>query len=338
MLITRRQLIVVLVLVAFLGLNLRGVRADGSVARDVGTLASKGSTPPQPLNDAEYQRIVQKIAEAIEAMKQAQERIARGDESSVEKQRDAERKLIEARNKVEELLRQLREQEKERMLADLINRCTRMLEEQQKVYGETKSLDRDLQSAVDALSRNTVSQKSSDQAGIEQGIVKECDKVITVLESEGSTVAFPEAFRQLRNDMQNVVARLKISDVGGLTQNIEEDIVQTLKDMIADLQRARTPTPGGGSPPVDNDPNKPKLLNEIAELKRLRSMQVRINNRTKIYHEVYREQEQLTPEKAGDPQEKAKLEQIQKELQQLAAGEAILQKLTKDMAEGRNKP
>jgi hypothetical protein len=53
---------------------------------------------------------------------------------------------------------------------------------------------------------------------------------------------------------------------------------------------------------------------------------------------VYRGQEQLTPESASDPQEKARLEQIQKELQQLGTGEAILQKLTKDMAQGRNKP
>ncbi len=338
MLITGRTFFVVLLLVTLPGLNRAASLGEAGVLRDVGTLADKGSGPAQPVTDIEYQRIVQKIAEAIEAMKQAEKQIARGDSSSVDKQRDAERKLIEARNKVEELLRQLREKEKERLLANLINRCTRMLEAQEKVYDETKSLDKDLQSAEDTLSKNLVGQKSSDQAGVEKGIIKECDLAIVMLEDEGSTVAFPEAFRQLRNDMQNVEARLKNADVGALTQTIEEDIIQTLKEMIADLKRARTPTPGSGSPPTDNEPNKPRLMDEIAELKRLRSMQIRINNRTKLYHEVYRGQEQATPESVSDPKEKARLEQIQKELQQLGAGEAILQKLTKDMAEGKNKP
>jgi hypothetical protein len=140
--------------------------------------------------------------------------------------------------------------------------------------------------------------------------------------------------------MINVEARLKSTDVGVVTQNIEEDIIGTLKEMIEDLKIARRPVqpPGSGSPPPDNDPNKPRLMNQIAELKRLRSMQIRVNNRTKMYHEAYPTQEQLTPENAKDDKEKAKLVQIQKELHELGVNEAIIRKLTKDIAEGKNKP
>jgi hypothetical protein len=340
MLIISRLSIVVQALVVLLVLSSAGSRADSDPGAfgSIGSFADKGSA--QPLTDSEYQRIVKKIAEAIEDMKQAQQRIAKGDNSSVEKQRDAELKLIEARNKVEELLRQLRQKEMQQTLTRLINRCLHMLEEQEKVYVETKSLDGELQSAEDAGARKVVDQKSSDQSVAEKAIVKECENAIVMLESDATTVAFPECMRQLKNDMQNVEARLKNTDVGPLTQGIEEDIIQTLKEMIEDLKRARTTVgepPGSGSPPPADD-TKPKLMNEIAELRRLRSMQIRINNRTKIYEAVYPAHEQLNPERAKDAEEKTRLEQVQKELRELGASEAVLQKLTRDIAQGKNKP
>src|SRR5262249_14593774 len=176
----------------------------------------------------------------------------------------------------------------------------------------------------------------------ENKIVLECSRAIEILEAEGSTIAFPEGFRQLRKDMVNVQARLKSTDVGAVTQNIEEDIIANLKDMIEDLKKAKQASQGSGSgsgqPPPPSDPKQnQKLLDDIAELKRLRSMQIRVNTRTQMYHKFYPEDEQLKPEGAKDEKEKAKLEQIKKELEELGVNEATIQKITKDMATGKNK-
>jgi hypothetical protein len=228
------------------------------------------------------------------------------------------------------------------MLTNLISRCIKMKEMQEAVYRETKAMDKELQSAEDFNSKRVVEEKSSNQSNDEGKIVIECSHAIDILEAEGSTIAFPEGFRQLRKDMINVQARLKSTDVGAVTQNIEEDIIQTLADMIEDLKKAKKannqPPPPPGNPPPPGDPKQnQKLLDDIAELKRLRSMQIRVNNRTKIYHDFYPSEEQLKPENAKDAKEKAKLEQIQKELQELGVNEATIQKITKDMAEGKNK-
>ena len=69
------------------------------------------------------------------------------------------------------------------------------------------------------------------------GEVRGPQEVIESLEAEASTVAFPEGFRQMRKDMENVQRRLKSSDVGTETQGIEQDIIDNLKDMIEDVRK-----------------------------------------------------------------------------------------------------
>jgi hypothetical protein len=222
-----------------------------------------------------------------------------------------------------------------------------MKEMQQAVLGQTKVLDKELQDAETDVQKKNVDQKSSDlasgsDANTEDKIVLECSHAIDILEAEGSTIAFPEAFRMLRKDMINVQNRLKSTDVGVVTQNIEEDIIANLSDMIEDLKKAKQQQgsgsgSGGGQPPP-SDPNaKQKLLDDINELKRIRSMQIRVNTRTKMYQEYYPNEEQLKPENAKDSKEKTKLEQIQKELQELGVSQDTIRKITKDMATGKNK-
>ena len=68
---------------------------------------------------------------------------------------------------------------------------------------------------------------------------------------------------------------------------IENDIIDTLKEMIDALKKARQdnqnkpqkPQSGGGSPPPQNQ----KLIEELQELKMIRNMQLRVNNRTITY-------------------------------------------------------
>src|SRR5205823_273569 len=114
----------------------------------------------------------------------------------------------------------------------------------------------------------------------------EATKAIDMLQSEGSAVAFPEVFQQVREDMKHVQKRLEGVDTGKVTQAIEEDIISTLKEMIEALKKAKQDLEAKKNPPKGNPgppppPQDQKLLDQIAELKMIRSMQLRVNDRTK---------------------------------------------------------
>src|ERR1700741_2714389 len=90
--------------------------------------------------------------------------------------------------------------------------------------------------------------------------------------------------------MRHVARRLGKADVGTVTQVIEEDIIAVLKEMIDALKKAQKQMQENKNNPNQNqqDPNQnQKLLDLIAELKMVRSMQLRVNSRTKVYGEKY---------------------------------------------------
>jgi len=206
-----------------------------------------------------------------------------------------------AKQKLEELLRQLREEEQKQLLETLIARCKQMKDMQEKVQKLTRA---------SALSIDSHNDKKPDRADIldllkqsddEQKIVVEATKAIELLEAEGSAVAFPEVFQQVREDMKSVARKLKTVDPRKeakiiekdmkVTIAIEQDIIDTLDEMIKALQKElkqkeQKPSPPGpsGQPPPQPDP---KLLNKIQELKMVRAMQVRVNARTELYGKTY---------------------------------------------------
>jgi len=164
--------------------------------------------------------------------------------------------------------------------------------------------------------------KLSDQ---EKDIVAEANKALEILRAEGSAVAFTEVFDQLRQDMKIVQRRLGVVDPGKVTQSIETDIIDTLKEMIAALKKKQQeitqgrPPAGDGPPPPKQDPN---LLDQIAELKMIRSLQARIGSRTNT---LGREVEQ-----SSDPE-------IVRELRNLAERQERISVMTKVLARGDNK-
>src|SRR5207247_900442 len=120
-------------------------------------------------------------------------------------------------------------------------------------------------------------QKSLDLSAREEAIVAEADKAIAMIKAEGSAIAFLEVFQQVRQDMVSVQRRLGKTDVGNLTQSIEKDIIDTLKEMLDALKNAQQP-PMPPNPPPPGDPPAPpptngNLLSKLAELKMIRSMQ-----------------------------------------------------------------
>jgi hypothetical protein len=164
----------------------------------------------------------------------------------------------------------------------------------------------------------------------EKEIIQEVNKCIDILQSEGSAVAFPEVFQQVRQDMIHVQKRLEVTDVGDLTQTIEKDIIESLKEMVEALKKAREdnqdPSPSKpGQPGKAGKPGDQKLLELLQELKMVRALQKRVNDRTTDYGRRFQGQEQ-----AADPQ-------VVRELRNLAERQQRIQQIVERIAKGDNK-
>jgi hypothetical protein len=228
-------------------------------------------------------RAAQRLRQAQQRMKDAQKQL---DESkrkgAVDEQEKAVEQLEQAKAELERILRQLREEELERMLVMLEARFRKMLQEQTEVYDETKKLD----AAAGTAPTHEVEIATGRLSRKESLIVREADRALVLLREDGTSVAFPEAIEQARDDMQSIANRLRDVKVDMITQGLEEDVIAALEEALAAMQQALkdlraqkgTPQQGGGGQPGE-DP----LVDRIAELRMIRSLQARVNNRTKQY-------------------------------------------------------
>jgi hypothetical protein len=214
-------------------------------------------------------------------MREAQQRLEEAErQAALPAQQEARRLLEEAKAQLEEILRQMREEEIERALAQLEARFRKMLEMQIKVYEDTQQLselkapDRAGQIIVESGRLNTE----------ERRILQEADRALLLLREEGSSVAFPEAVEQMRDDMESVADRLGQAQVDLLTLTLEEDIIAALEEIVAALQKAQQDAEQRRQQQPRSmqamSPDEMPLVDAIAELKMIRTLQVRVNKRT----------------------------------------------------------
>jgi len=81
-----------------------------------------------------------------------------------------------------------------------------------------------------------------------------------------------------------------------------------------------TPQPSSSG---QGEPGEPPLVDQLAELRMIRSMQVRVNDRTKQFTELAKTEEAEQPE-------------LIEALQKLAERESRIHRITRDIASGRN--
>jgi hypothetical protein len=225
------------------------------------------------------------------------------------------------------------------LLAQLQQRCERMLAMQIEVRDGTVGTYKAIDNNADKKPSRTEVQRSLQLADREDEIVREATKAKVLLEQEGSAVAFYEVLTQVSTDMQNVAVRLRKTDVALVTQTIEQDIIDSLKEMIEALKKAQKdmqakkgqPQQGGGQP--QDQP----LVDLIAQLKMIRSMQVRVNNRTKTYGDEYKGEQAPVVVPEMPTEQKEKVEMVQKELKNLADRQMKIFEVTQDIAKGKNK-
>lgn len=284
-----------------------------------GGSGSPSSNPPGEQASPARQRVQDaedRMWKALQHLEQAKRKDA------AEEQTKAIEALKVAKAELEKILRQMREEEVERVLAQLEARFRHMLTMQIEVYEGTIRLDK-----VPVADRAHDEEVESGRLSRSQSaIVVEADRALNLLHEEGSAVAFPEAVDEMRDDMQQVADRLGQMKVESMTQGIEQDIISQLQETIAALQKAqkehkaRKGRPGPGGQQEDGS-----LIDQLEELKMIRALQMRVNTRTKRYSRLLE----------GDAEQADRPDLIEA-LKQLAEREDRIHVVTHDIVVGKN--
>ncbi|MGV2338827.1 MAG UNVERIFIED_CONTAM: hypothetical protein LVR18_34025 [Planctomycetaceae bacterium] len=187
------------------------------------------------------------MEEALEALRQQQR------EEALKNEDKAAEELQEAAEKLEKELQQLREEEKEMVLASLEARFQRMLLLQTEIHDGTKVLA--ATPKADWLDLNYSRCKELAQQQLE--LSRECSRTVVLLRKDGSAAAILLAVEDIETDMQSVSGWLQNSDVSELTLSVQQDIIDSLRQLIETTQKncrtCRTPTSSLSRPsPVHN--------------------------------------------------------------------------------------
>ena len=197
----------------------------------------------------------------------------------MDEQAKALRELDTAKAELEEILRQLREEEMKRLLAMLEARFIKVLQIQREIYSGTLRLDK-----IPLVERSHSYEIDTGRlSNREAEIVMEVDKALSLLRQEGSSVAMPEAVQEVRDDMQQLVHRLAYGKTEVVTQSIETDVIKALEEIIDALKKAQKDAESKKKPPgpsPNGQPQDPPLIEQLAELKMIRALQMRVNRRT----------------------------------------------------------
>jgi hypothetical protein len=294
-----------------------------------GESESGGQEQPPQSNDP-TERARQRIEQAKERMKEAQAELEKAQrEGAVQKQLEAENNLREAIEELQEILRQLREEEIERSLASLETRLRRMLEMQIRVRDESKRL----QDISGDQAVRQVEIRASTLSRDERKILAEGQRAYLLLLEEGSSAAFPEAITQVNADIAKVAERLDAADVGQLTLVIEEEIVISLEEMVAALvqvqkdNQEKQKQQQQAQQQQQGQPGDQPLVDKLAEIRLIRTLQIRINNRTEALSKMLAD--------PTDPVGQVAEGEVLEELRGLSERQASIQTVTRDIVIGK---
>jgi hypothetical protein len=235
---------------------------------------------------------------ARERLDEARRREARAD------QEKALEELETARAELEQILRQMREREIERLLVQLETRIRGMLKAERAVAAGADKLaaasgqsERERQIEATRLSRE------------QAAVAADAAKALTLLRDDGSAVAIPQALEQVRDDATEAAARLGRTGADGATLGIIGDIVTGLEELLAALEKAQREAEASQGGPAGGRPaqaGEQPLVDRLAELKMIRALQVRVNTRTDRLARLLGE----SAERAAEPGLRGTLERL----------------------------
>jgi len=238
----------------------------------------------------------QKVQKAQKSMDQASGGLRKQDPNDASRQQGkAIKELEDALQEIEERLAQLREETQLEKLARLEARFREMLSVQQRITAQTQVFDKKRQESGGNLTRPdrlTVGVLGGDESRMEaaldpmtkqiklpMGLAGHAQQALDVIIDDGTSVVFPDVVEQLRDDLIGVGKLLtEHARTDQYTQTLQKEIETTLEELIEALQKAQSQKEGGGG--GGGGGGEPPLLPNSAELKLLRSAQLRINRRT----------------------------------------------------------
>jgi hypothetical protein len=298
--------------------------------------AGGGEAEEQPPGDDEgddeasrARRTKKRLQAAEKRMRQAREKL---DQAKRREARGEQEKAIEeletARAELEEILRQMREEEVERLLVQLGARIRAMLRAERAVLAGTEKIAGIGPAADGPPPAERERQLEAARLGREQAAISnDASRALTLVRDDGSAVAIPEALEQVRDDSVQAAARLARGDVGATTRGILQDLVANLEEMLAALekaqreQQARQQSPSGGRPA---EPGQQPLVDKLSELKMIRSLQMRVNTRTKRFAQLLE-----------DGAEQAEEPELLDALSRLSARQRKIERAAHDIVTGR---
>lgn len=277
--------------------------------------ASRAARTKQRLEAAK-----RRMQKAKEQLDEARRRDARGE------QEKAVEELETARAELEEILRQLREEEVEKLLVQLEARLRAMLRAEKAVLAGIDKLA--AEKAADQAGADRERELEAARLGREQAAIGvDAGKALVLVRDDGSAVAIPEALEQVRDDATQAATRLGRGDTGDTTRGLVQDLVANLEEMLGALekaqkeQQARQQGGAGGRPA---EPGEQPLVDKISELKMIRSLQMRVNTRTKRFA-------QLLTDGVERPEEPELLRAIER----LAERQHTIERAARDIVTGR---
>jgi len=243
-------------------------KSDGKSGEKSGNDEPKQTPGREQLENAQQQ-----MERALEELKE-QER-----EKALEHEDKALEELHEAASELEEMLKQLREEEKEMLLASLEARFQRMLIAETQIQEGTVSLaatpQKDWLDQYYGRCRELAQQQTE--------LASECAQTVNLLREDGTSVSILLAVEDIEADMGSVSGWLQESKVGDLTQSVQNDIIESLKQLIETTQKEmqEMKEQQQQSQQQEGPPQKPGLVELMAEIKMLRNLQLQVNRRTK---------------------------------------------------------
>ena len=241
---------------------------------DTGQQSSGRKPSKQSPGREQLEKAREQMEQALEALKEQQR------DEAVKDEDQALEELHAAAAKLEEVLKQLREEEKEMMLAALEARFQRMLIAETQIHEGTVRLaatpQKDWLDQYYSRCRELAQQQSE--------LTQECAQTVNLLREDGSSVSILLAVEDIETDMGSVTGWLQESMVTELTQSLQTDILESLRQLIEATQQEMQEMKEHEQQQRQQNQNsqeKPGLVKLMAEIRMLRNLQLQVNRRTK---------------------------------------------------------
>jgi len=149
---------------------------------------------------------------------------------------------------------------------------------------------------------------------------EEGERALSLLREDGTSAALAESTAQLCDDLHQLVNMFADGDTGAFNRSLQQDVIRTLQEMVDALKRAQRDLEQRSAEQQQQmvPPGEMPLVDLLAEIKMIRTLQLRVNRRTRQYGELL-----------GDrPVADARIHQA---LEQLAQRQRQVAKITRDL-------